>query len=199
LYFVVPYSATVRYEPCTGDPRSANSLTSPVSTLENNTAMSLSVQFLSAAATTIQVYQSGLGNVDVLLATFNYPPTMPVNYTGNTSTTHSESTFYAVFDVCLPAGTYSVIFLANAVCSTTTCSRPSVNFLDFSANEHSGVCSTAVNNSSAGSKQLHVNCLNGVKRRDICTPPRGIYPPTSTAYPQPKFFKYPLTGISWVF
>ena len=145
----------MQYTHCTGDPRSVNSLTSPVSTFKKNTAMRLSIQFLTEAPTIIYVYQAVLGNVDVLLATFNYPETVPANATDN-----SKSNFLAVFDVCLPAGTYSVMFVAKAVCNTIACSQPSFDFLDFSATEDSDVCYSAVHNSSynssAGIKQLHV-------------------------------------------
>ena len=113
--------------------------------------MSLSIQFLSDEATTIHVYQAVLGNVDVLLATFNYPETVPAKATDN-----SKSNFLAVFDVCLPAGTYSVMFVVNAVCNTSACSQPSFNLLDFSTTTDSHVCYSAVFNTSAGIKQLHL-------------------------------------------
>jgi hypothetical protein len=118
--------------------------------------MRLSIYFLEEVATTIQVYQAVLGNVHVLLATFNYPQAEPVKYAGSTSTDW-ESTISTVFDVCLPAGTYSVVFVANAVCNTTTCSNPFFFLLSFNAIEHSDVCSTPVyRNSSAGIEQFHV-------------------------------------------
>jgi hypothetical protein len=109
------------------------------------------MKFVSDAATTIYVYQTVLGHIDALLATFNYPQTVPEEYTDNT-TANSLSNFFAVFDVCLPAGTYSITFVVNAVCSgpTTACSQSSFDFLDFTATEVSDVCSNAAYDRIAG-------------------------------------------------
>jgi hypothetical protein len=95
------FSTVLFYPPCTGDPRSAYSLTSPVSTFQNSTRMRLFVKSYTPDYHLIEVYQVPLGLAGRLSTTFIYDP---------------EYMLYG-FDICLPAGTYSLVFVVKSASS----------------------------------------------------------------------------------
>jgi hypothetical protein len=130
--------------------------------------MQLSIKFLTRDIITIDIYQAALGNVDVLLATFKNPLAElediirsgmnmsasddNMNYTStNTTTDSTKST--SLFDVCLPQGTYSIVFVVKTACNASTCGQPLFNFLGFNTNSDSDICSSStVDMYSSGKK-----------------------------------------------
>jgi hypothetical protein len=131
--------------------------------------MQLSVKFLTRDIITVEIYQATLGNVDILLATLKNPleelkdniksgmnmseSDDNMNYTStNTTTDSAKST--SLFDVCLPQGTYSIVFVVKTACSASTCGQPLFNFLGFNTNNDSDICSSsAVDMHSSGRKR----------------------------------------------
>jgi hypothetical protein len=87
-------------------------------------------------------------------------PTIATQFTGpttvSTTPTMSSSTYgmprtmattvtpipATVFNVCLPAGTYSIVFVVKAVCNTT-CNGPLINFLSVDTSSESHICAGA--------------------------------------------------------
>jgi hypothetical protein len=135
------FSTGLQYSPVTGDPRTVNSLTSPVSTFLKNTVMQMRIQLLTNDNFTINVYQAALGHVDVLLATFTYQLTP--NKTSN-----------LVYNVCLPAGRYSVVFDVRVTSLKPTSGQPLFNFLAFLNVSNAAVCINSTNQNSTGK-----NCI----------------------------------------
>lgn len=117
--------------------------------------MRLSIEVLTNNAFTIDVYRTDLGNVDVLLATFEITQT-------NDTTTDPRSTNILEFDVCLPTGTYSVVFVVKYACFTSTCDQPLFNLLTFNTVDDSDVCDVYENNRWSGR-----NCST-LKHRNVC-------------------------------
>jgi hypothetical protein len=103
--------------------------------------MQLHIHFLTNDSLIIDVYQTALGHVDVLLATFEYIPTI---------NSAPASIAERVFHMCLPAGTYSIVFLVKTSSLIATSKKPLLNFLAFSTVNDPSLCSDSANSSRAG-------------------------------------------------
>jgi len=98
--------AAMIFENCTDKHRAGNILTSPEFTLTSNQRLTftmLSVPFRHHS--TVDVYKTSiLGRIDTLLGTYSADGSV-LNMSVDTNVTH---------DICLPAGTYQLVFIASA-------------------------------------------------------------------------------------
>lgn len=101
------------YVPCDADPRYGSLLASPVATFHNHTVLRLNVSFpfnnVSKNYAALHIYNSTvLGHIDRLLATAQ-PPLKRAYDVTRSGTTDG----YYDFEVCLPSGTYALMFLGS--------------------------------------------------------------------------------------
>lgn len=128
------FSTALQYAPCIGDPRSANSLTSPVSLFKNVTQMRLSLKVLSNDSFTISVYRADLGQVYVLLASYKF----------------DSGKGPLLFDICLPAGTYAVVVVVKPASSTSMHDQPLFTVTSLMAVSVSASCSRSASSNATG-------------------------------------------------
>jgi len=95
------------FKNCSADPRTGNNLTSPEFTLASDQELTFTVEFLAINNAPLSVYKTSmLGRPSTLLGV--YSP--PLDTSAVTNITHS---------ICLPAGTYQLVFIASEVLNTT--------------------------------------------------------------------------------
>jgi len=100
------------YKPCDGDARSSNAVTSPIVTFTTD-------RIIQVTATTqgttndiaLDVYTAVLGHVDTLIERLALTVAPPSD--GDVTTISGADTVTEeVYDVCMPSGSYSVMFVA---------------------------------------------------------------------------------------
>ena len=97
----------MRFKNCSADPRTGNNLTSPEFTLASDQELTFTMEFLAINNAPLSVYKTSmLGLPSTLLGV--YSP--PLNTSAVTNIIHS---------ICLPAGTYQLVFIASEVINTT--------------------------------------------------------------------------------
>jgi hypothetical protein len=122
--------------------------------------MQLSIEFLTSDAVVIEVYQATLGNVDELLATFYSQAKPEGDVNQATKTTSSQPVSISKFNICLPAGTYSVVFVVRAASPN---GRPLFNIRSFLYGD-SSVCSNSVESNLTGKTNPYLNAEKIVSR-----------------------------------
>jgi len=120
------------FERCDVDPRSGNTLTSPELTLPSDQELTFTLQYpINGNNLSVAVYQTSVTDHPTLLLGTYYPAfyspdnngtgggTNGTNSTNSTEGTNSSSFAYAYGDgihtLCLPAGTYQLVFIATNV------------------------------------------------------------------------------------
>jgi hypothetical protein len=136
------FSTVLFFPPCTGDPRSAYSLTSPVSTFQNSTRMRLFVELVTLDYHLIEVYQVPLGLAGRLSTTFIYDP---------------DYMLYA-FDICLPAGTYSLVFVVKSPSGISFHDQQPFDVLSFVTVNQTDDVSCSPSDSATGESHSSFTC-----------------------------------------
>jgi len=93
--------AAMQFENCSADPRVGNILTSPEFTLVSDQELTFTMVFMpSNNHSNVNVHKTSiLGHIDTLLGSYS----SPWNITAVVNATHS---------ICLPTGTYQLVFIA---------------------------------------------------------------------------------------
>jgi len=92
------------FEKCTADPRSGSTLTSPEFTLSSDQELTFTMTLVPTSSNiTVNVYKTSIfGHIDTLLG--SYSPEF------NTSAEAGDTIDYTI---CLPVGTYQLVFVAS--------------------------------------------------------------------------------------
>jgi len=101
------FCAAMIYEKCDVDPTVGNILTSPEFSLSSDRKLSLRMASVTYSSySTVSVYHKSMfGHIDTLIGTYS-PPVF------NTSAAAGHIT-YKTYTMCLPAGTYQLVFVAS--------------------------------------------------------------------------------------
>lgn len=121
--------AAMTFENCTDDQRSGNILTSPELTLTSDQELTFTMlPALSGHHSSVDVHKTSvLGRIDTLLGSFSASLTSGSNdsaVSNNTddvtnSSASNSSDAFITHNLCLPAGTYRLVFIASQVESAT--------------------------------------------------------------------------------
>ena len=135
----------MRYLACDDTTLSSNSLTSPVNVLINKTTMEITVRFRNYGVK-MDVYRRVVGYVDVLINTFYWwPPTE-----NSSDATTSVTSYIQKFYMCLPAGKYSVTFVASDMSSGLVNFETLFDLQSFLTTDNSSACIPSGYNDSIG-------------------------------------------------
>jgi len=126
--------AAMEFERCDVDPRSGNTLTSPELTLPSDQELAFILQYpINGNKLSVAIYQTSVTDHPTMLLGTYYPAlltTYPAfnssdnnstgggtNSTNSTEGTNSSSIAYGdgIHTLCLPAGTYQLVFIATNV------------------------------------------------------------------------------------
>lgn len=98
------------------------------------TTMRLSVEVLTSDSFAIDIYRAPLGQPDVLLATYQHDPENRISQ----------------LDVCMPAGTYPVVFAVKSTNGNATHYQPLFYLISFDTIVDVDACSSADDGNTAG-------------------------------------------------
>ena len=134
------------YSSCSGDPRSVNSLVIPNVSFHTNAVMHLSIAFLiSTQLMRVDVYQMNVLN-------------HISNSLGSVSSNNLTNKLVAQV-ICVPAGTYSVVFVASSTAVTSSLSKNSPQLRLIIAGFQASDDNCSLNQSTLnGKKNSHFIC-----------------------------------------